>query len=194
MNKQTYRDSHYSWPGRKTEVIIPWAAVGIHFSDPGTGLHGNPVTHTVSENSYNSTQDCALFCIDSTSQLKVKINSASLSRALSLLLTSILEHRTRNRVRMEFPTSKLREKIYFFPNCRSVTWPYNVIFVQRIWVSSLYYFNIHISFHTEVLMCLSLGARRQRHAGLTFTEHLLSSGHSAWISTYIFLMGLRDVK
>lgn len=38
MNKQTYRDSYYSWPGRKTEVIIPWAAAGIHFSDPGTGL------------------------------------------------------------------------------------------------------------------------------------------------------------
>ena len=87
---------------------------------------------------------------------------------------------------MEFPTSKLRGKILFFTNCKSVTWPYSVIIVQRIWVSSLHYFNIHISFHTEVLMCLSLGARRQRHVGLTFTEHLLSSGHSAWISTYSF--------
>ena len=38
MNKQTYRDSYYSWPGRKTEVVIPWVAVGIHFFDSGTGL------------------------------------------------------------------------------------------------------------------------------------------------------------
>lgn len=110
INKSLETDSCYSWPGWQTEAIILWGAVGIHLSFLIHVL--GYMVCTVCEKSQSRTQGCTLSCIYAIPQLEGKIKSSSQSGVLCLL-TSFLQHRTRNGVGMDLQPQNLGETNFF---------------------------------------------------------------------------------